>query len=204
MQRSLLPAAVQEALVAQASGPEPLENDDEPCTSAEIYDRYFAFVWRTARRLGVANESVDDIVQETFLVVHRRLAEVRACALRPWIYGIVLHTVRNHRRSLRRKRPHTLTEPGPDPDALPDPLDGPEAFAQKAEAARTLRAILDQLDDEKREVFVLVELEQLAVPEAAEALAVKVNTVYSRLRLARAEFDEAVRRHLARDRRRVK
>jgi RNA polymerase sigma-70 factor (ECF subfamily) len=172
----------------------------EPTSFEDIYDAYFEFVWRAARRLGVAHDALDDIVQETFLVVHRRLAEPRTSALRTWIYGVTAHVVRNHRRSIVRKRPHAVGDPGPDPDLLPDfDADGPERTAQKAEAAQTLYAILRQLDDDKREVFVLVELEQLTVPEVAEALDVKVNTVYSRLRLARAEFETAVRRHLARE-----
>src|SRR5690242_9142316 len=71
----------------------------EPLLFADVYDRHFDFVWRAARRLGVGHEAVDDIAQETFLVVHRRLAEPRTGALRAWIYGITVHTVRNHRRS---------------------------------------------------------------------------------------------------------
>lgn len=170
-------------------------------TFSELYDQHFEFVWRVARRLGVAQDAVDDVVQETFLVIHRRLAEERSSTLRTWIYGITAHMVRNHRRSLRRKSPHALGAPGPDPDALEGRTDGPEVSAQKAEAARTLHRLLEALDEEKREVFVLVELEQLSAPEVADALDVKLNTVYSRLRIAREEFEESVRRLHARDRR---
>jgi RNA polymerase sigma-70 factor (ECF subfamily) len=173
--------------------------DSRP-TFSEIYDQHFEFVWRVARRLGVAADSVDDVVQETFLVVHRRLAEERSANLRTWIYGITAHMVRNHRRSLRRKSPH-LGAPGPDPDVLEGRVDGPETTMQKAEAARTLHRLLEGLDEEKREVFVLVELEQLTAPEVAEALDLKINTVYSRLRVAREEFEESVRRLHARERR---
>jgi RNA polymerase sigma-70 factor, ECF subfamily len=174
--------------------------EDATGSFPEVYDRYFDFVWRVARRLGVGHEALDDIVQETFLVVHRRLAEARSGELRPWIYGITVHTVRNHRRSLRRKSPHARGDGAPDPDALADiESDGPERRAEKAEAARALYAILDDLDDDKREVFVLVELEQLSVTDVADVLGMKLNTVYSRLRLARAEFEEGVARHRARD-----
>lgn len=167
---------------------------------AEVYEEYFDFVWRAARRLGVSSGAVDDVVQETFLVVHRRFAEERSSTVRAWIYGITVHMVRNHRRSLRRKSPHALGDAGPEPDDLADRSPGPELQAQKAQAARTLHAILEGLDEDRREVFVLVELEQLAAPEVAEATGAKLNTVYSRLRLARADFDEAVRRHHARER----
>jgi RNA polymerase sigma-70 factor, ECF subfamily len=165
-------------------------------TFAEIYDQYFDFVWRAARRLGVSSASIDDVVQETFLVVYRRLDEERSSSLRTWLYGILLHMVRNHRRSLRRKSPHLTGGPPVDPDAVADSADvGPEASAQKAEAARTLHTLLQGLDDDKREVFVLVELEQLSAAAVAEVLDVKLNTVYSRLRLAREEFEHALRRH---------
>jgi RNA polymerase sigma-70 factor (ECF subfamily) len=171
--------------------------DEEPTSFAEIYEKYFDFVWQAARRLGAPDEALDDIVQETFLVVHRRMAERRG-GLRAWIYGIMVHTVRNHRRTVRRKSPHA-ERGAADPDLLADLADDPERRAAKAEAARVLYEILASLDDDKREVFVLVELEQLPVTEVAVALDAKLNTVYSRLRLARAAFEEGVRRHRARE-----
>jgi RNA polymerase sigma-70 factor (ECF subfamily) len=76
---------------------------------------------------------------------------------------------------------------------------GPHERAAEREAVRQLHAILDELDDEKRAVFVLAELEQMTVPEIAEAVEANLNTVYSRLRAARREFEQAVARHRARD-----
>lgn len=184
--------------VQKVAQTKPLEA--EPKAFAEVYERYFDFVWRIARRLGVRSASLDDVVQETFLVVHRRLSEPRTSTLRTWIYGVTVHMVRNHRRSIVRKSPHEVGPPVSDIDGLADETsDGPERAALKAEAARTLYRILHDLDDEKREVFVLVELEQLPAAEVAEVVGINVNTVYSRLRLARAEFEEAVRHHRARD-----
>ena len=159
----------------------------------DVYDEYFSFVWRTARRLGVAPSSIDDIVQETFVVVHRRLPEPRTSTLRTFIYGVVANVVRNHRRSLRRK-------PGGDvdPELLEDHADrGPEAMAQREQAARILDRILQQLGEDEREVFVLVELEQLTSSEVADMIAINPNTVRSRLRIARERFEAA----LARERR---
>ena len=73
---------------------------------------------------------------------------------------------------------------------------------EKADAARIVNRLLDGLDDDQREVFVLAELEDLSAPEIAEALEVKLNTVYSRLRLARSAFAEVAARHRAREDRR--
>ena len=54
-----------------------------------VYAEHFAFVWRNLRRLGVAPAQLDDAAQEVFIVVHRRLAEVRVEALRPFLFGVV-------------------------------------------------------------------------------------------------------------------
>ncbi len=167
-----------------------------------VYDEHFDFVWRSARRLGVREEALDDVAQEIFMIVLRRLHEFEArSSVRTWLFGIALGVVRNHRRTLRRKSPQVVdTGPDADPDALCDAEEkGPHALAANAEAVRVLYALLDALEDEKREVFVLIELEQLTVPEAAEVLGVNTNTVGSRLRAARTEFNAATARHRARD-----
>jgi RNA polymerase sigma-70 factor (ECF subfamily) len=67
--------------------------------------------------------------------------------------------------------------------------------AENAEALRLAVALLDRLDPDKREVFVLAQMEQMTVPEIAACLGVNVNTVYARLRAARKEFDAAFARH---------
>ncbi len=169
---------------------------DDPSSFEEVYDLYFHYVWRTARRLGIGLDAIDDLVQETFLVVHRRLDEPRTGSLRAWLYGITVYTARNHRRSLRRKSPHHAGA-ATDPDSLESAVGDPEAAARAREAARALHAVLDTLDEPHREVFVLVELEQLSVPEVATIVDAKLNTVYSRLRRAREAFDDAARKYRA-------
>jgi RNA polymerase sigma-70 factor (ECF subfamily) len=171
-------------------------------TFAEIYESHFAFAWRTARRLGTPEANLDDVVQEIFIVAYRRHAEFQGrSSLRTWLYGIVLNVVRAHRRGLSAKHPQSLrAERRADPDLLADGADGPHERAAKIEAARLIDRFLDGLDDDKREVFVLAELEQLSAPEIAAVLGAPLNTVYSRLRLARVDFAKAVARHRARDR----
>ncbi len=169
----------------------------------EVYGEHFPFVWRSVRRLGVDSSAVDDVVQEIFLVVHRRLAEFEArSSMKTWLFGVVLRVVRQHRRTLRRKPAQLGGGAAMDPDVerVRDTAErGPHERAAEREAVRTLHAILDELDDDKREVFVLSELEQMTVPEIAEAVETNVNTVYSRLRAARRDFDQAVLRYRARD-----
>ncbi len=168
---------------------------------ADVYREEFAFVWRSARALGVKPPALDDVAQEIFVVVHRRLTEFAGrSTLRTWLSGIVLNVVRHHRRSVARKSPHELSREEPaDPALLHARGRDPHEAAELAEGTRLLQQILDELDDDKREVLVLAELEELPIREMAEALGLKLNTAYSRLRLARADFDEALARHRARD-----
>jgi RNA polymerase sigma-70 factor, ECF subfamily len=162
----------------------------------DVYRSELGFVWRSAKRLGLRDAALDDAVQEVFVVVHRRLADFEGrSSLRTWLFGITLRVVRDHRRAARRR------DPGPpvDPDTLRAVGAGPAEQAEKAEAVRLLHALLDELDDERREVFVMAELEQMTMPEIAETLGINVNTAYARLRIARQEFEQALGRHRARD-----
>jgi RNA polymerase sigma-70 factor (ECF subfamily) len=163
-------------------------------TVADVYDRHATFVFRVLRGLGVTDDRLDDAVQDVFIVVHRRLAEFEArSSLTTWLYAIARRVASQYRRSAATRR-----EAAGDLDAMVGDA-SPFEDAQRHEAARMLGAILDELDDDKRDVFVLIELEQLSAPDAARVLEIPVNTVYSRLRLARARFEVALARRLARE-----
>jgi RNA polymerase sigma-70 factor (ECF subfamily) len=168
----------------------------------DIYDANFDYVWRIVARLGVRRPAVEDVVQEVFIVVHRKLGDFEGrSSMHTWLFQIARRVVHDHRRTVRRKEPYA----GDDDPAVP--LEGiaageehsPDASAARAEAMRLVCQLLDKLDDEKREVFILAELEQLPAPQIAEAVGVNVNTVYSRLRLAREAFNQALARHRARE-----
>jgi RNA polymerase sigma-70 factor (ECF subfamily) len=169
---------------------------DLPAFSS-IYRDYFNFVWSCTRRLGTSAEATDDVVQEIFIVIHARLHTLeRPEALRSWIYGIVRRTVSTHHRG-RRTREGTLSGlPLEDERQHPRPPT-PLELAEQSEQVKLLSSLLDELDEEKREVFVLAELEEMTVPEIAQAIEIPVNTVYSRLRAARFAFEEALARHAA-------
>jgi RNA polymerase sigma-70 factor (ECF subfamily) len=173
----------------------------ESLTFADVYRESFDFVWRTARGLGVPAAALDDVVQEIFIVVHNRLPSFEGrSTLRTWISGITLNVIRRHRRTTQRKSPHEVAKEEPDdPASIRASGKDPYEAALHAEGTRILSVILAELDDDKREVLVLAELEELTVPEIAEALSIKLNTAYSRLRLARQEFEQALARHHAKD-----
>jgi RNA polymerase sigma-70 factor (ECF subfamily) len=173
-------------------------------TFDEVYEAHVDFVWRSVRRLGVSEAAADDLVQETFLVVHRRLLEWEGrSSLKTWIFGIALGLTRNHRRSLRRRDAVFSNEPCENATVAPTRASdhGPHAELVKVEAMHILYTLLEHLDEDKRAVFVLAELEQMTMPEIADALDVNPNTAYTRLRAARAEFEQALVRYRAGERR---
>lgn len=160
-----------------------------------VYRQYFGFVWSSARRLGVSLDSIDDLVQDVFIVIHARLDTLeKPEALRSWIYGIVRRTVSTYRRA-KHTRPLGWDGEVDTASLTPTPLEQTESNQDLV----LLQSLLAQLDEPKREVFALVELEELTIPEAAEALEIPLNTAYSRLRAARQAFDAALLRHEARN-----
>jgi RNA polymerase sigma-70 factor (ECF subfamily) len=177
-----------------------------PPTFDSVYHAYASFVWRSAYRLGVPRAALEDVMQEVFLVVHRKLpafeeraSDRAATSMRAWLSAIVIHVVRAHRRTLRRRDP-TADERAAsiDPDTLVDPwTPSPIEAALRDDAVRELYEILASMNDDRREVFVLSELEELSAPEIAHALGVNVNTIYWRLRTARKEFEQILFRRRA-------
>jgi RNA polymerase sigma-70 factor, ECF subfamily len=165
---------------------------------SQLYALYFGFVWSCTRRLGVSESELDDVVQEIFMVIHTRLRTLEQPeSLRSWIYGIVRRTVSSYHRAKRAKLASSaalIAEPEMHYSHSPSPLE----LAEQSDQVRLLWSLLERLDPPKRETFVLAELEEMTVPEIASALDVPVNTVYSRLRVARQELEEALARHQAR------
>jgi RNA polymerase sigma-70 factor (ECF subfamily) len=159
-----------------------------------VYEENLSFVWKAARRLGIETADTDDVVQEVFLVAYRKLAEFEGRAsIKTWLLKILMFVVRHHRRTRQRKPGLCSADSHQDLQGLHDSqVHGPAEVAERAEAVRVLDGLLGQLDREKREVFVLAEIEQLSSVEIAEILDENVNTIYSRLRVARQEFQEAL------------
>jgi RNA polymerase sigma-70 factor (ECF subfamily) len=161
-----------------------------------VYEENFAFVWRSLRRLGVPDRALDDAAQDVFVVVHRRLTEFEGRAsMKSWLFAIARRVAHDHRRRIGRKERTEELKDG----VVESRGESPEEAAERGEAVKVLHEILGGMDEDKREVFVLAELEQMTVPEIAEAIAANVNTVYSRLRAARQAFDAAVARRAARE-----
>jgi RNA polymerase sigma-70 factor, ECF subfamily len=166
-----------------------------------LYDQHFRFVWRLARRMGVETSAIDDVVQEVFVVIHSKLETVRSPdSMRSWIYGIVRRAVSEHRRAVRRSETDLALpkEHAAVPLRPPTPLELTELSRDR----ELLATLLSELTEAKREVFILAELEEMSVPEIAEALEIPLNTAYSRLRHARQEFETALARRISSEKKR--
>ena len=166
-----------------------------PPSFEQTYSDYFDFVWLSLRRLGVASEQLDDATQDVFVVVYRKLAEFEyRSQLKTWLFAITLRVARKHRRA--RFDPASPVEP----EQLPSGQASPHESLAEAQALRLVAEVLDSMEEERRVVFIMAELEQIPVPEVAQVLNLNLNTTYSRLRLARQHFNACVARHRAQER----
>ena len=160
----------------------------QPLDAAKVYDAHADFVWRSLHRLGVEARDLPDLLQEVFIVVHRRRADHDPTRpLPPWLFGICAGLVRNYRRRAFRKN-ERLT--GRAPVVLSH--DDPESAVDVGRRRDRGRRALDDLGPEKRAVFVMFEVEGMRSKAIAEALGVPLGTVHSRLHAARRELSAAL------------
>jgi RNA polymerase sigma-70 factor, ECF subfamily len=197
----------------RTSAPGPTTNDDEdpplyPSTKMaqepplavvsaaaptfdDVYDTHFAFVWRNVLNRGVPSSAVDDVVQEVFVVVHRKLQGFEGrSSMRTWLAGIVRRVVADH----VRKRGNAPVGDEPLVNDSPSDARGPAEELDAKAAARVLDELLARMPDAQREVFILHEVEQMTGREIAEAVGANENTVHTRLRAARRIFEEGLAR----------
>jgi RNA polymerase sigma-70 factor (ECF subfamily) len=140
------------------------------------------------RHLGVREPHLDDAAQDVFVVVHDKLHgfDGRA-AITTWLYAIVIRVARRYRERQGKARRF-------ESDEQLTSADSPELGAEARQKLALARRALDSLDEDKREVFVLSEIEQMAASEIAAITGVPLNTVYSRLRAAKEMFASATRK----------
>lgn len=154
----------------------------------KVYRRELPFVWAAARRLGVPPAAIDDAVQDVFVTAYRRWGDLHAdVSPRAWLYGVTRRVAfryrRSHARTVRRKA------------AVARGVEGSVATQHRErDEAHDVDAVLAVLEPNRREVFVMAELLEMTAPEIAAQLEIPVNTVYSRLRLARRELEPRLRR----------
>lgn len=153
-----------------------------------IFDAEFDWVCRTLRRLGVRQSDLEDAAQETFLAVAGKLGEYDpARPLRPWLFGYAMRIAANQ----RRKKKDDSTDAA---DEVASTAATPEREAELSQAKDLALRALEKIDDDRRAIFVMHDIEGFGAPDIAALLSIPQNTVYSRLRVARGEFDGAIKR----------
>lgn len=166
-----------------------------PPTVAELYAQHAKLVWRNLRRLGVGEELIEDAVQDVFLVAHRRLDEFEGrSTVLTWLFGIVLRVASRYReRTKSQRQRYPLSHDFLDEVAATGSQGPFEQVAQR-QAADLVYLVLDAMTEDKRTMFVMVELEQMSVVEAAQVLDINLNTAYSRLKRGQEEFTRLLKR----------
>ena len=155
-----------------------------------IYIDNSDFVWRTLQQLGVRDADLEDLLQEVFVVVHRRLHTYDGSSkVRTWLFGICLRLVSRYRRRAYFRLERLWWTP-PEP---PDPV-MPEDRLETRDARALMEHLLAGLRLKHRIVFVLFELEGKTCEEIAEMVDAPIGTVYSRLHKAREQVRARARR----------
>lgn len=150
-----------------------------------VYAQHFDFIWRSVRGLGVPQAAVDDVTQDVFLIVHRKLDSLASpSALKSWLFGIARRVCKDHRRAATRRGVHVELDFDRDVDGTSDP----QREASHRQALRTIERFADSLDDERRALFFLAFIEGLSTAEVADTLELNPNTTYSRVRALRSEI----------------
>jgi len=156
----------------------------------ELFETQFSYVWHVLKRLGVAERDLEDLAQQVFLQVHGQLPKfVRDRPLRPWLFSFAYHAASNYRALSRHRVELSIVVP-----EQADTLPAADEQLITREELKLAELALSSVALERRAVLLLHEIEGHSMPEIAESLSIPLNTAYSRLRLARKEYEQAVRR----------
>jgi RNA polymerase sigma-70 factor, ECF subfamily len=164
----------------------PLDTDS-PRDFESVYDAWLTEVSRWIHSLGGPEADRDDIVQEVFLVVRRRLSDFRGDNMAGWLYRITRRQVRDFRRRVWFKHIFSRRSSA-NLDRMPSGGTGPAAALEQKEKLRTLHALLEKMNDDRRSALVLFEIEGLSGEDIARIQNIPVATVWSRLHQARKEL----------------
>lgn len=167
-------------------------SDPKTLAFRAVYETHVEYVQLTLRRLGVPAGDVEDLTHDVFVAVYRELDKYDpARPLRPWLFGFTFRVAGNHRRLAR----HRSEVPAPlEVELAEDTASLPDARIDEERARELCARAMDALDLDKRAILVMFELEELSAAEIAEQLNVPLNTAYSRIRLARAAFENQIRK----------
>jgi RNA polymerase sigma-70 factor (ECF subfamily) len=174
------------------TGPGPAVPEPSLLTFAAIYAEHAQTVARWAARLGGPGADAEDLTQEVFLVVNRRLSDYRGeSRISTWLFGITAKVAANERR--RRKLRHLWFRFVPNAvERAPALTEGALEQLEMRERRVLFHRVLDSLDERHRRALVLFELEELSIDEIAELLELRPGNVRVLLHRARAAFLKAM------------
>jgi RNA polymerase sigma-70 factor (ECF subfamily) len=159
-----------------------------------LYKEHFHFVWSSARHLGATPDTIDDVVQDVFMVAHAKLGTLRRPeSLRSWLYGIIRRTLSTYRRA-RRLRDAAEMRLGAELKVNFLPIASPLELMERNTDIELLKRVLAEMSELKREIFIMVEILGMTVPEVTQGLGIPLDTAYSRLRKARLAFNAVLAR----------
>jgi RNA polymerase sigma-70 factor (ECF subfamily) len=157
---------------------------------SDIVRAHAGYVGRALRYLGVREAELDDACQEVFLVVQKKAGDFEAHAtLRTWLYAICIRVAKAQRRKSARRREEPLALMAETPVAPSQ-----ERELEKKHARELLTTLLGELDDDKRNVFVLYEIEEMSMQDISRIVGCPLQTAYSRLHAAREQMAKAHKR----------
>ena len=159
-----------------------------------VYREHARFVWLSLQRLGIQPSDLDDVAQDVFVIVHKRLRTFdRRSRVTTWLFGICMRVAANYRR--RRRWTFEVLSGGAD-DQPAGTLVAADDILVRREQREVAERALNKLEVAKRATFVMFEIESLSCLEIAELMNVPVGTVYSRLHSARRQLEKALSRDL--------
>jgi RNA polymerase sigma-70 factor (ECF subfamily) len=155
-----------------------------------LFEEHFGYVWNALRHFGIRDSDLEDLAHEVFLRVHERLGECDASRpLRPWLFAFAYRVAAAHRRLAR----HRVEVVGANVESVDFACRADDELIRREDRELALAA-LEAIEIDRRAVFILHEIDGVPIPEVAAAIAIPTGTAYSRLRLARQEFNAAVKR----------
>lgn len=190
-------AVVAEPRAAENAGQSEPKASTENLGFDEIYEAWFHEVMRWTRAFGGLDADLEDLVQEVFIVVRRKLDRFDCENLPGWLYRITQRTVSDYRRRAWFRR---FWQP-PSFDTLVDPGPSPLEAAERRQAERTLSEALSHMSASHRSAFILFEIEGYSGEEIARLENIPVKTVYTRLHYARRDFMSRLKRQQEKARR---
>lgn len=166
-----------------------------PLVFDEVFRSHFRYVWNSLRRLGVRPADLEDLTHDVFVIVHRKGDQYDPeRPLKPWLFAIAANCASDYRRKASHRR-----EFARDDIEMVDPTPSTLETLESKERRLLVERALASVDESRLDVFVMHELDQVPMPEVALALGIPLNTGYSRLRLARADFAAAIKRLRAKE-----